>query len=280
LSRDNVRYDAECWRVLRRAAALVRGPLWEALEARVASAAEDVAGAADVARVALLASLYEAAATPAFERKTHWTVLVPLVDPHEGRRVVTIRALLESSADAIVTADDSSALTRALAANGTMVVRAAARMPSLRPLIGSLPFVDAGATFTYATNEGVTEHPEDDALLGETARLLARTGRSIGRAVLARFEGGPATGARHRVAKTDAKSAVLGHVQHDETPPWSKRSMLFLDVDDAFVRLARRRAKTEPRVAAQLLVRAVLLLEGAIEPRDVDRLLLAAGERG
>jgi hypothetical protein len=71
---------------------------------------------------------------------------------------------------------------------------------------------------------------------------------------------------------------VIARVQV-ENNAWTKTATLFLDVDDAIVRLARRRAKTDVLVAGHLLVRAVLLLEGALHARDVDRLLEAAGDR-
>jgi hypothetical protein len=147
---------------------------------------------------------------------------------------------------------------------------------------------DAATSWVYATTEDVSEHPEDEALLAGVKRLLSRTGREAARAVLARYEGGAATGPQYRVAKQhrfgeamrggarDTVDAVLARVEVNETP-WSKTSTLFLDVEDAVVRLARRRAKSDPLVAAHLLVRAVLLTEGALQARDVDRLLEGAG---
>lgn len=274
LSRDNVRRDAELRRVVRRAHALVRGPLWKALAERIEAAAMDVATAPDGARVAALDRLYEGAAAPAFTGRNNEEIIVPLVEPKDGRPMTTLRALLDASPAIIETAHDSSSVTRALAADGALIVRSAALMPALRTLALNRPIHDTATSWVYATSEGVPEHPEDETLLAEVKRLLARTGRPLSRAVLARYEGGAATGPQYRVGKSE----VLARVQVNETP-WSKTSTLFLDVDDAVVRLARRRAKNKPLVAGHLLVRAVLLSEGALQPRDVDRLLEAAGDR-
>jgi hypothetical protein len=278
LSRDNVRRDAELRRVLRRAATLVRGPLWKALAERIALAAEEVATAPDATRVNALEMLYQAASAAGFVRTDYDDIVVPLVDAHGRRPVATTAEVIESSTAVIETAHESSALTRALVANGTLVVRSAALMPSLRALLRNRPIHDASTSWVYATTADVAEHPEDEPLLAEVKRLLSRTGRDVARVVLARYEGGAATGPQYRVGKTKKGDAVLARVQENETP-WSKSSTLFLDVDDAVVRLARRRAKTDAFVAAHLLVRAVLLTEGALVARDVDRLLRAAGDR-
>lgn len=274
LSRDNVRRDAELRRVVRRAQALVRGALWQELAERIAAAAHDVATAPDATRVNQLDALYAAAVAPAFQRATYDDLVVPLVELHEGKRATTIGAVLAAKPAVIETAHESSALTRALAADGALVVRSAALMRSLAPLLQNRPILDANMSWVHATTEGVAEHSEDEALLAEVKRLLTRTGRALAHAVLARYEGGAALGPQYRVGKR----RVLARVRESETP-WSKGSTLFLDVEDAVVRLARRRAKAEPLVAAHLLVRAVLLTEGALQGRDVDRLLEAAGER-
>jgi molecular chaperone HtpG len=283
LSRDNVRRDAELRRVMRRAQALARGPLWDALAARIAEAAAAVASAPDAERIGMLDRLYDAALSSVFTAKSSAQITVPLLEPNDGKKLTTLRTLLEESPAGIETAHESSALTRALAAKGTLVVRSAALMPSLRGLALNRPVFDASTSWVYATTEDVAEHAEDEALLAEVKRLLARTGRMLGRAVLARYEGGGATGPQYRVHETSTKGgdgieAMIARVQENETA-WSRTSVLFLDVDDAVVRLARRRAKSDALVAGQLLVRAVLLTEGALKARDVDRLLEAAGDR-
>jgi hypothetical protein len=52
---------------------------------------------------------------------------------------------------------------------------------------------------------------------------------------------------------------------------------LFLNGEHAAVRLARRRARRDPRIAAHLLARVVVLAAGALEPSVVDALLAGAG---
>lgn len=284
LSRDNVRRDAELRRVLRRATALVRGPLWKSLVERIMTAAIDVATAPDASRLAVLDRLYAGASASAFLRSSYADVAVPLLEPMNGRRATFVDTLLAESDAVIETAHESTALTRALAGRGTLVVRSAALLPSLRLLTRERPIHDAETSWVHATTADVAGHPEDEALLAEVKRLLARTGRETARVVLARYEGGAATGPRYRVAETVAgaaagsASAVITRVQIEKNV-WTKKAAVFLDVDDAVVRLARRRAKTDSIVAAHLLLRAVLLLEGALDARDVDRLIEAAGDR-
>lgn len=281
LSRDNVRRDAELRRVMRRVQTLVRGPLWKALCQRIGSAAMDVATAPDAVRLETLDALYASAASPAFTSRDLDEIVVPLLEARDGKRITTLRELLDVAPSVIETAHDSTGLTRALAANGTPILRSAVLLPSLRLLAPERPIQDATSSWVYATTADVDEHPADETLLAEVKRLLSRIGRDIGRVVLARYEGKAATGPRYRIGKTRRGAtvdAVISRVHENETS-WTKTSTLFLDIEDAVVRLARRRAKTDPFVAGHLLVRAVLLAQGALAAKDVDRLLEAAGDR-
>lgn len=143
LSRDNVRRDAELRRVLRRAATLVRGPLWKKLTERIASAATEVATAPDAQRLEALDRLYDGASAVAFRRAGYEDVAVPLLEPIDGRAITNVDALLARSGAVIETAHESSPLTRALAANGELIVRSAALLPSLRQLTRERPIHDA-----------------------------------------------------------------------------------------------------------------------------------------
>jgi len=275
LSRDNVRRDATMERTLEGAVHTVRGPLWGKLEAKIASTARDVADSSGVEKGALLASLYEAAAADAFgasgtDRANE--LLVPLVETYDGALVASLGNVVAASEKALVTSETSTPLTRALAGRGTPVVKLAALGAPLRRLTGDdVGIADAATRFGFASTEGVSAHEGDDALLAELWRLAEATGRTVHDIVFAEFVGAPMA-AKFRLVETEAREAIIPVVVPKKRR-WTTERTLFVDVDDAAVRLARRRAKSDPVVAAHLLFRAILLEEGPLEAKDVDRLL-------
>jgi hypothetical protein len=260
---------------------LVRGPLLEALLSRIDALANQVDIGADAAGVALLASLLSALSAPAFaERMAHVraSVVVPLLEPlPDGRRVATVGELASAEGDAACYASSRSPLTRALAARGVLVVPGPPLLAAMAPLLEGLTLAPAAASWVLASTEGVAPHPQDAALLAEVVRVLAATGRSVGRVRLATFEGTYAE-RRHLVTSANDATVVLRARDVLAEPRWSPTSVLLLHVEDAMVRLARRKAKTDPALAGQLLVRALLLADGALAKDDVDRLLTAAAE--
>ena len=67
-------------------------------------------------------------------------------------------------------------------------------------------------------------------------------------------------------------------IEKSRKPKWGRDAVVHLNVEDAGVRLARRRARSEPHVAAHLLLRALLVADGPLSAKLVDRLLEAALE--
>jgi hypothetical protein len=135
--------------------------------------------------------------------------------------------------------------------------------------------VSADTAFAVAA---ATEQREEDVALGrELVRLLEAAGRPVARVLHATFEG-----ASHdspcRVVK-NAQLVALTSPDAALARPWGPRATLFLNVDHTHVRLARRRAKSDLHVAAQLLVRTIVVAEGALTAKIVDRLLASASAK-
>ena len=117
-------------------------------------------------------------------------------------------------------------------------------------------------------------HEGDDKLLAALLALFQKVDRAASAVQLARFAGA-ASNAAYRVT-TRREAAIRAEVAAKN--PWGSSAIVNLNVEDAGVRLARRRARTEPVVAAHLLLRALLVAEGPLPPKLVDRLLEAALE--
>ena len=117
------------------------------------------------------------------------------------------------------------------------------------------------------------------------ARVLAAAGREIASVRLATFRG-VLQGAMLRVVRFEDRVAAeraltaLTNVAEAGPLPWGDSAALFVNADHDIVRLARRHARRDPTLAAQLLGRALLLTEGPLEKRVVDHLLDAAVGRG
>lgn len=265
LSRDSVRRDDQSRRVLARVRELVDSDLWRDLCARVAEAAEQAANGSCERYQALL----RAALAPPFESRLD-AVVVPLVEAIDGKATIEVRALRTRQA---LIAETSSLLTRALAEAGQPVIRYGVLAPALRRILGET-IIGVERALAFATAIPVDDGAADQALVAEVTRQLCAAGKSIGRARLASFDG-IANDGSCRVVNTKKDSALTPADRAMERA-WGGSATLFLNVEHATVRLARRRAKTDATVAAQLLCRAILIAEGPLDAKVVDRLLEAA----
>jgi hypothetical protein len=265
LSRDTVKQDGELRRTLAEATRLVRRELRRALAERIAEAART--GAAEYA------ALLEAADVPAFEGAAPAPPLVPLLDAVDGEGTMSLDEVVARSRDEVLVGDASTPMSRALARAGHPVVRGEALMPVLRRFTGARELAGVAGAFAYAAP--TEAHREDAALATTLAELLDAAGRPVRRVLFASFEGAH-SGELFRAiahAKTDGLCTALEAAQLS----WSRTVTLFLNGEHAAVRLARRRARRDPRIAAHLLARVVVLAAGALEPAVVDALLAGAG---
>jgi len=177
---------------------------------------------------------------------------------------------------AVLVAEASSPLTRALAQQRRAVMRHVWLAPLLRRVLGDRGLLGAEHAFAFVT--AVEEREEDIALVVELARLLGIAGRKVARVRLATFEG-IARDAPCRVVKT-SEDSLLSSPEEALERPWGGAATLFLNTDHTRVRLARRRAKTDIGIAAHLLCRTILVAEGPLDAKVVDRLLESAGTDG
>lgn len=267
LSRDSVRRDDESRRVLARVRKLVEKELWSELQARIAEAALE----ATTAGCERYATLLSAVLAPPFESNRKWAV-APLVDPLGTEAVKTLNALRKAPGPMLI-ADASTPLTRALAKAGQPVVRHVVLSALVRQ-ITHLPITEADRAFAFASALAPHDEGQDLAFVSELTRLLCAAGRNVARTRLASFDG-IAKDSSCRVVDTEATSAFTLADQAMERP-WGDSATLFLNADHATIRLARRRAKTDAAVAAHLVCRAILIAEGPLDAKVVDRLLEAA----
>ena len=273
MSRDNIRRDKESERLVDRVRALAKGPLWQSVLEHLARAAEEAStSSSGDAYAALLA----AAQRRCFAGRDTSGIAVPLVEPIDGARTLTLHALVRGrrtpAGQPVLIADGSTSLTRAVAGTGRAIVRHVSLAPLLRSLTDGLGFREAAHAFAFTC--AVDEHAEDVALGAELARLLRAAGRNVARVRLGAFST-IASESAYRVVQTDGDSALTSP---DDAllRPWGGSATLFLNGEHATVRLARRRARSDVPMAAQLLCRTVLVAEGPLDARMVDRLLEAA----
>ena len=267
LSRDGVVQDREYRRLVEHAVDLVQQRLWPELLGRIAAAATSATAPQD------FLPYLDAVQSPAFASlRAKNQYVLPLVEPFEGQNTMTVRKLVDRSHGALLFAPDSSPLTRLLAKDGRPVVRWTDCMSYLSGL-ADVTLAHVEEAYAYA-GPGVEPHDGDAALEEATKRLLAAIGRKVKYVQLARFAGA-ARAMPYRVteARDSHVSAANAHVQR-----WGSGATMQLNVEDAAVRLARRRARSQPGVASHLLVRALLVAEGPLSAKLVDQLLEAALE--
>lgn len=283
LSRDNVVRDGELRRLQAIVHDLVHGKLAQDLETRVREAATSAISANDYVPILQVA----ANVTFADKFKKAGDLLVPLVDPVEidgqRRMALRIKALREANRKILI-ADIPSALTRALARSGRPVVRWRAVGAPLATLLpdswlarfeGEIAIEEAEYSIAWA-GPVAERHAGDDALEAAIVKLLQKVGKNVGQARLALFEG---LGKPQPFRVLDTKNAEA-IVEKEEMlrRAWGRNATIFVNVEDAGVRLARRRAKSDPVVAAHLLCRALLVGDGPLDAKTVDRFLEAAFE--
>lgn len=258
LSRDNIRRDAALERALVHVRGMVMGPLWKGIEQRVLEAA----AASDPARLSVL---YASASAHAFDRP-FGPLAAPLTDRIDGLTAMPLERITKATGGILI-ADEPSPLTRALAQRKVPVVRHVALAETLGSArVGfGVRLVHEAFCFTEARDDG------DGELLDAMAALLAIVRRRVGRVRFATFSGANAKDFV-RVVDTDKDFAVS---PPGVRPDWSSSSVLFLNGDHVLVRIARKRARTDVSIAAHVLCRAILLGEGPIAEKDVDRLLEA-----
>jgi molecular chaperone HtpG len=273
MSRDNIRRDRESERLVDRVRALAKGPLWQRVLEHLARAAlEATTSSSGDAYAALLAT----AQRRCFAGQDTSAIVVPLLEPVEGERTMSLHALIRGRrtprGQPVLVADGSTHLTRAVTGTGRAIVRHVVLAPLLRPLVDGIGLGEAEHAFAFA--RAVEERGEDASLVAELARLLGAAGRTVARVRLGAFSQ-IANESAYRVVRTDGDTALTSP---DEAMlrPWGGSATLFLNGEHATVRLARRRAKSDLAMAAQLLCRAVLVAEGPLEAAAVDRLLGAA----
>ena len=277
LSRDNVRRDREHRRLLKRVREIVAGPLIEELYRQLAQAAEEAAAGGCERYAALL----EAALAPTIRKRTE-IVPLPLASAMNGKWTMPLADVLHARSPIgrkmLLVADESAPLTLALAGIGRPVVRHLALAPLLRRLT-TVPVLAAGHGCAFVA--AIEASADDDALCAELARLLAAAGREVAAVRLATFTGVLQGSILRLIACDDdetATSALLGLSTVDGAGElqWGSACALFVNADHDLVRLARRHARSDRALAAQLLVRALLLAEGPLEKHMVDHLLDAA----
>jgi molecular chaperone HtpG len=263
LRRDSVKRDGHLARAHARVEELVRRELRAALYARVAEAADR-----DGEDPAVLAALVGATQVPGLGDVDPRALILPLAAPIDGSSAMSLETIVAWSVREVLFADRATPLVRALATVGRPVVRYGALAPALRSVVGHARAVAAAdGCFTH-----LSATPGDDALCAEVAAVLTHAGWRAARARIAAF-----TGARpeapFRTVETAEPEAV---VAIDDEDAWGSDATVFLNAADAGVRLARRRARDDPKTAAHLLCRTILLTEGPIPARTVDRLLRKA----
>jgi hypothetical protein len=270
LSRDAVRHDAHYTAALEAVTTLVRGSLVDAVIAKCSEAA------ASSDMMTYLEIVEAVSRAPVFKRHLG-RLQLPLMEPIGGKTTIRISDLEKRIDGEAFVAGESSLITRALARDERPILRFIESAPHLRPILG-VPIFDADGAFSHASAIGIEARPEDAPLLDRLAFLLRASGRLCRAIRLSSFTG-IARNDMFRVVETDALEALTAPVALRLGKPkkraWGRKATVFLDVEDAYVRLARRRAKSDPRAAAHLLCRAMLLVDGPLAKRDVDKLLAA-----
>lgn len=276
LSRDNVKRDREHDRVLGVVKELVRERLWREVVVRVSDAAEKVgASPRDEGAIRDCRLLLEATFATAFEKEKNEGVRVPLIEPLDGKRTLLLNDLEPGPSGAYLVGDESTPLTRALASQNVAVVHSAAQMAVLRRSKSSRVLEPSHALGHVVRIAEAQRHDVDDALTAGIVSVLKRAGLAVASAFVATFDGASKTDF-FRVVDGRGEEAITVPIADLEARgrPWGRSATLFLNVEDAAVRLGRRRAKIDPIGAAHLVARRILIEDsGPLPAKVVDRLL-------
>jgi molecular chaperone HtpG len=282
LSRDNVRREGRFDELLGKARRLAQRALPKAIEESLKDRALAVAHGEDPAlHVALLVAA--GSRELALDAKAVWFPLTNAVGDDE---VLSAHALGKQTprGEPILTATEADPLTAALATHGRPVVKVSAAEVAVLLASYHLNRRPRSVEAAHLRHVLVSEIAQSD--LADSDRELAdRVVRLLGRV------GTPAAGiefARTLGARTGAaviaKERIAGVISTEEAKEaagaWNGRSTLLLDTREEAVRLARERARSEPRAAAHLLARILLLDRDGAASRGTNQALLAdfAGE--
>ncbi|AKT36946.1 ATP-binding protein [Chondromyces crocatus] len=295
LSRDDVRRDRTFREALRCAREASRGPLQRVLAAQLWPAAEAAAAGREVGAYM---ALVEAALT-APTRIDAAQIPFPLACTVRGRSIAADLTSWGSWRAPLLVTNEADALSTALAAAGTPVVRVV--HPDLRPL---LERCYPRRRVTTAQENHLLVIPETEAMGGADAALTGALGEALALAAHAvaavhfcRVEGAlaqraalllPPEGAQKGEAIPETSSAPRLSTANDverRGVRFRSRDTLYLNVGASTVSLARAAAEVDPITTAALLARALILeARGPLGGGDADRLLdlsgLGSNERG
>lgn len=269
LSRDNVRHDAAYEYVVDRVVELARGPLVASLIRELDATAEALTKADDESARARYLSLLQAARGPAL-----WlddaSVTLPLAAPIGTRRTCTLAELEE-----VVHAPAMDTFSATLGQHGVRVVLAVdERVIDFLRLRERTPRMVRRRYMVLRVVTGGRYAESDAQLLGALRSGLRAVGRKVDDVVFVDKDGGPSdSGAAVEASdKTEYVMSVDGLGTWWRLRGTIPRLLLF--TNRAAVSSARRTARHDPLLAAQLLVR-VLALEGAgcLSARQNDALL-------
>jgi len=268
LSRDNVRHDQaylEARTLVQRA---LQRELRDALIARISEAANK--GREEHNRV--VAAVAEALHSVSLKR-ADWSF--PLVQPIGEVRSV---ALSEWGLKAVNTAPRRSPITDELRKRGIAVVHVGGTPPErtrLKDLLRALRVTtsDVESRYEFLRDEPLTE--ADAAWLALSSELLDRIWKERSLLLVSRWRtGGPFTGSG---PSGEDASGLVEREDLYKTPFGAFRSRpVLLFADHPLIEALRDRARTDPALAAYLLVRALFVQYGGDGDRRSEALLDAA----
>jgi len=277
LSRDNVRREGRLDELLDKARRLAKRALPKALEESLKERALSVARGEDPT---LFVALLIAAGSPelSLDAKAVW---FPLANAVGNDEVLSAHELGRQTprGEPLLTATESDALTAALAKVRRPV--ALVSTPAVAVLLANYHLKRRPRSVEPAHERHVLVSEIADSDLADSDReladrvvhLLRRVGTPTAEIGFAHTHGarpGAAVVAKERIAGVistrDAREAATA---------WNGRSTLLLDTREEAVRLARKRARSEPRAAAHLLARIVLLDRDGVASRGTNHALLA-----
>lgn len=250
LSRDNVRRDERYHRALAFARKVIEKDLMRAVQGAIEQAAKS-----ERARYAELLAAVE-------RSKLEAEIAIPLLETRGGASAVPA-----SSVGARAwAATEASPLTVAAARAGAVVIDASFCKPrerALSMLSGALGRDLAPIERELTLLEPVAALDSDLALIDFVGRILSRVARAPSSIVLAKVSG--ALKDRAHLACGDALPAVVERAEALVDPfRLVARPALVLNAGDELIAAARTRAESEPRYAASILARSILLDRGRL----------------
>lgn len=281
LSRDNVRRDEAFERLIKRAKAIVAGPLQKRAIAEVARGAERAAKGEEVARYT---ALLEAALSPALAIKPK-AITFPLTDPLpvSGEQTASDFSAHLSRGQPLLTATDPDELTAALARVGTIVVRCP-NDPVRRALrlCSKYPVEEAHKLYALVREVEPSEvTTADKALCDEVRGATEDAGQRVSRVGFARLEGAAAALVAIVVPDGEPNEPRVYDFESIRSwwKRWTRRRALLLNVEAETIVVARQKAMSDPAIAGHLLARSLMLRGGESIPAGANEDLLARAGR-